>query len=80
MLVKFSKHFNLSPEAVSSEQLKEYLYDAKHRRGLSNSFINQTISAVKILHKDVLGRKWDDRIKIKRPRKSKPMPDILSKK
>lgn len=79
MLVNLAKHFNKSPETVSSEELKEYLYDAKHRRGLSNSFINQTISAVKILHQDVLGRKWDDQIKIKRPRRNQPMPDILSK-
>jgi len=79
VLVKLSKHFNKSPEEISTEQLKEYLYDAKHRQGLSNSFINQTISAVKILHQDVLGRTWNGQIKIKRPRKDQPMPDILSK-
>lgn len=59
--------------------MKEYLYDARHRRGLSNSFVNQTISAVKILHQDVLGRKWDDQIKVKRPRRELPIPEILSK-
>jgi integrase/recombinase XerD len=79
VLVQLSRHFGKSPEEISSEELKEYLYDAKHRRGLSNSFINQTISAVKILYQDVLNQKWDDQIKIKRPRKDLPMPEILSK-
>lgn len=79
MLVSLSKHVGKSPGKITSEELKEYLYHAKHRRGLSNSFINQTISAVKILHQDVLGQTWDDQIKIKRPRKEQRMPDILSK-
>lgn len=79
VLVQLSRHFGKSPEEISSEELKEYLYGAKHRRGLSNSFINQTISAVKILYQDVLNQKWDDQIKIKRPRKELPMPEILSK-
>ncbi len=79
MLVQLSRFFNQSPETISTEQLKEYLYDASHRRGLSNSFINQTISALKILYQDVLDLKWDDQIKIKRPRREYPMPEILVK-
>lgn len=80
MLVKLSRHFHgRSPDTISSEELKEYLYHAKNHLRLSNSFINQTISAVKILHQDVLGLKWDDSIKIKRPRKEYKLPDILSR-
>lgn len=79
MLVKLSKHFGKSPEKVTIEELKDYLYDASYRQGLSVSLINQTISALKILYKDVLNIPWDDQIKVKRPRSEYPIPEILSK-
>lgn len=78
MLVRLSRYFGKSPDLVSAEELKEYLYFCKEHRGLSNSFINQTISAVKILLQDVLGLPWDATIKVKRPRRDYPMPEILS--
>lgn len=34
---------------------------------------------MKILKQDVLGQDWNEKIKIKRPRKDNPLPDILSK-
>ena len=79
MLIRLSKHFNQSPDQISTLQLKEYLYHCKEKQGLSNSFINQTISAVNILRKDVLGLAWDQGIGIKRPRMNHHLPDILSK-
>lgn len=79
MLVNLSKYFNKSPEEVTSEELKEYLYDASYRLGRSTSFINQTISALKILYKDVLRQSWDDQIQVKRPRKEYPIPEVLTK-
>jgi len=79
MLTNLSKHFNKSPETVTGEELKQYLYHSRQTRQLSNAFVNQTISAVKILHRDVLGLDWDNQIKIKRPRREQPLPDILSK-
>jgi site-specific recombinase XerD len=79
MLIQLSKHYDLSPEKITTEQIKEYLFYCKEKRGLSNSHINQTISAVKILKQDVLGLSWDEGIKIKRPRLNHHLPDILSK-
>ena len=79
MLVTLSKHFGKSPEQVSNEELKDYLYNARHHRGLSNAFISQTISALKILYQDVLDLQWDEQIRIKRPRRESTMPDILTK-
>lgn len=79
MLVQLSKHYGQSPEIITTEQLKTYLYFCKEKRKLSNSFINQTISAVKILWQDVLSMDWDKSIKIKRPRRERHLPDILSK-
>lgn len=78
VLVQLSRHFGKSPELITSWELKEYLYFCKEHRGLSNSFINQTISAVKLLQEDVLGLPWDATIKVKRPRRDYPMPEILS--
>lgn len=79
MLVQLSRHYNQSPEHITIEQIKQYLYYCKEKRGLSISFINQTISALKILRQDVLGTGWDEGIKIKRPRRNHYLPDILSK-
>jgi integrase/recombinase XerD len=79
MLVQLSRHYKLSPEKITIEQVKHYLFYCKEKRGLSNSFINQTISALKILKQDVLGQEWDEGIKIRRPRRNHHLPDILSK-
>ena len=79
MLVQMTRHFDQSPDQLTTEQFKEYLYYCKEKRGLSNSFINQAISAMKILKQDVLGQEWNEKIRIKRPRKDYPLPDILSK-
>ena len=79
MLVQLTRHYGLSPEMLTTEQVKQYLYHCKEQRGLSNSFINQTISALKILKRDVLGEPLDNGIKIKRPRKNHHLPDILTK-
>jgi site-specific recombinase XerD len=79
VLVQLSRYYQLSPEKISVDQVKQYLYQSKENRGLSNSFINQTISALKILRRDVLGLDWDEGLKIKRPRPDYPLPDILSR-
>ncbi|MEX2594936.1 MAG: phage integrase N-terminal SAM-like domain-containing protein [Anditalea sp.] len=54
-------------------ELKEYLFHRVEVRKLSASSVNQTISAFKILFKDVLGRTWDP-VRVKRPRRPKPLP------
>lgn len=79
MLVALSKHTGKSPDEVTTEELKEYLYDAIHRRGLSVSYIKQTISALKILYKDVLDKSWVDYVKIKMPRREYQIPEVLTK-
>lgn len=73
-----SRHYNLSPDMITSEQLKEYLHMCISEKKCSVSYINQTIGAFKILHKDILGRDWDS-LKIKRPRRETKLPVILSK-
>jgi len=77
-LLSLSKHYDLSPDKLSIDQVKDYLHDAIDRKQVSRSFINQTISAYKLLCVDVLGRDWES-INIKRPRLSKDLPEVLSK-
>ena len=79
MLVALSKHFEKSPQEISSEELKEYLYDAIHRRGLSVAFVKQTISALKILYKDVLSIPWGEQFQVKMPRRERLIPEVLTK-
>ena len=78
MLACTANYFHLSPDEITVEQLKSYLHYCTKERGLSVSTINQTINAFRILFQDVLGISWET-IKIKRPRKNKHLPVILSK-
>jgi integrase/recombinase XerD len=73
-----SKHFGKSPDLISIADLKEYLFTRIDLDKLSASSVNQTISAFKILFKDVLGREWDP-VRIKRPRRAKILPAVFSK-
>lgn len=67
----------LSLETLSLSQFKDYLHKVVIEKGLSASTVNQYISAFKIVQTDVLGREWED-FKIRRPRKSKRLPIVLS--
>ena len=78
MLANAARYYHRSPDELSIEEIKKYLQYCTQDRGLSVSTINQTISAFKILFQDVLGKPWE-KIKIKRPRKNRHLPDILSK-
>src|SRR5690606_37547061 len=73
-----SKHFGKSPGHINITELKSYLFQRVEQDKLSVSTVNQTISAFKILFKDVLDRDWDP-VKIKRPRRPKPLPVVFSK-
>ena len=78
MLANAARYYHRSPDELSIEEIKKYLQYCTLDRGLSVSTINQTISAFKILFQDVLGKPWE-KIKIKRPRKNRHLPDILSR-
>jgi len=76
-LTKLAKFYRLSPDKISSEQVKDYLHNRLIHEGISTSSINQIISGYKILQQDVLKRDWQQ-IKIKRPRRKKSLPVILT--
>ncbi|MBN4081530.1 site-specific integrase [bacterium AH-315-C07] len=76
-LIGLAKHYKKSPAEITTAELKTYLHYCITERKASVSFVNQTISALKILHVNVLGKHWDDML-IKRPRREKKLPVILS--
>ena len=78
LLCELEEYCNLSVDEISVGQVKNFLQYSIETRNLSVSYINQVISAVKILQQDVLGKSWES-IRIKRPRKIKKLPVVLSK-
>lgn len=71
-----SKHCHQSPDKISLDQVKSFLHHSI-TNGCSVSYVNQAISAVKLLHEGVLRRKWGP-LSIKRPKREKRLPIILS--
>ena len=72
-----AQYFNTPPDHITSAQIKAYLQFKIQNQACSVSLVNQIISALKILYQDVLERQWDE-LRIKRPRKEKKLPVILS--
>lgn len=62
---------------ITTEELKSFLHFLLIEKKSSVSYINQNISAFKIFTQDVLKQPWDG-IKIKRPRREKKLPTVLS--
>jgi integrase/recombinase XerD len=78
LLHSLEEYHNIHIDEISIDQVKDFLQYSIETRKVSTSYINQVISAVRILQKDVLGKEWES-IKIKRPRKPKKLPVVLSK-
>jgi len=77
-LAGLSKHCQVSPEKISTQEFKDYLAYRVQHQNVSVSTINQTIGAWKILQTDILQRKWED-FSVKRPRNEKKIPVVLSR-
>jgi site-specific recombinase XerD len=78
LLCQLEEYHNASIDEISTDQVKDFLQYIIADRNLSVSYINQMISAVRIFQKDVLGKEWES-IRIKRPRRVKKLPVVLSK-
>jgi site-specific recombinase XerD len=76
-LHRLSLFYNLSPDLLSLDQFKAYLSERIQVDKISNSTINQAIGAWRILQCDILRREWKD-FKVKRPRREKKIPQVLS--
>ena len=57
-IIALTRHYNTSPDLLTSEQIRAYLIYCLIEKKLSKSWLNQTISALKILQVEVLKREW----------------------
>jgi site-specific recombinase XerD len=77
LLSRLAKFYNHPVDQISIDQLKDYLHHRITNDKVSVAVVNQTISAYRILQKDVLNRDWEP-VKVKRPRLEKKLPVVLS--
>lgn len=77
-LIGLSKFYNTSPDLLSDQQIRDYLQHCIVEKKLSTSYINQSISALKILFVQVMKKEWDS-ISIPRIKREKKLPVVLSK-
>jgi integrase/recombinase XerD len=73
-----SVYYNLSPDLITQQQIRDYLQHRISIEKVSKSWVNIFISALKILLCEVLKRQWDV-VDIPRPRREKKLPLILSR-
>jgi len=77
-IIHLSKHYNQSPDELSTEQIRAFIQHNMIEKKHSQSNINQLISALKILYIQVLGRAWDE-VAIPRSRVKFKLPVVLSR-
>ena len=77
LLAKVEIFYSLPLDKITVLQFKDYLHRRITSDGISTSMTNQLISAFKMMQVDVLKRDWEQ-IKIKRPRRTKRLPVVLS--
>lgn len=76
----FFKYFKGSgPETITNEDLSDFMNSLIIKYGFSASFQNQLLSAIKLYYSH-RGRGTLNLDEIKRPMKSRPLPQVLSKK
>ena len=66
-----------TPEEITSEDVKEYLYYVVNRKKVATSTLNIIINALKFYYGEVLKKNFI--FEVKRPKKDKKLPVVLSK-
>lgn len=77
-IISISSHFKIAPDLLTVEQIRAFIHFNLQEKKLSKAWMNQTISALKILFCQVLKRNWNP-IDIPRPRREKKLPVVFSK-
>lgn len=77
-LIGLSKFYKTSPDLLSHQQIRDYLHYCIVEKKLSTSWVNQCVSALKILFVQVLKKDWDA-IAIPRIKREKKLPVVLAK-
>ena len=74
---QFQRHFGKPFQRLGEKHIQEYLHFLIHDRALSQSYVSQTYSALRILYERILKRTWNiDRIP--RSKKAKRLPVVLT--
>jgi site-specific recombinase XerD len=73
----FALHFGKSPEAMSDNEIREYLHYLIKEKSASQSAINQAYSALKFFYHTTLERDWNG-LRIPRIKTRKKLPVVLS--
>jgi site-specific recombinase XerD len=76
-LIDLSKYYNQSPDTLTRDQFIAYLYYLVEEKQVSAVYLNQLISAYKILVVEVLRREWEE-FTVRRPKCEKKLPVVLS--
>lgn len=77
-LDQFQRHFGKPLQRLGEKQIQEYLHFLIHDRALSQSYVSQTYSALRILYERILKRTWNiDRIP--RSKKARRLPVVLTR-
>ena len=77
-IAALANYYHASPDLLTTEQIRGYIQYHLTEKKLSKSWLNQLISALKILFCDVLKREWSGK-DIPRPRREKKLPVVLAR-
>ena len=77
-LAALANFYNTSPDLLSTEQIRQYIHQCLTEKKLSKSWLNQSVSALKILFCEVLKREWNH-LDIPRPRRERKLPVVLAR-
>jgi len=76
-VARFARHFGKSPEQLGREEIDQYQIWLRDHQHISASLFNQTMSALKFLYKEVLGRN-EEIERIVFARRERRLPVVLS--
>lgn len=77
-IATLAKYHHCGADVLTADQIRDYILYNINVRMLSRVWLNQLISALKILFCQVLHREWNE-LEIPRPRREKKLPVVLSK-
>jgi site-specific recombinase XerD len=76
-LDKFESYFEIPLERLGEEHIQTYLRHLIEDRNLSQSYVSQTYSALRLLYETILGRTWSIE-RIPRSKQRKRLPVVLT--
>jgi site-specific recombinase XerD len=78
VVARFAKHFGKSPELISLEEVKSYLYYLREEKHVSMSYFKQVIGGLRFLYVNILDKSWF-KDSLKYPRDQRSLPKVASK-